>query len=77
MILLFHHRYSYDYGFVHFIMMSTEHDMGSGSRQYKWLEEDLKNVNRAKTPWVILAGHRPMYTSELIIGNAHHFKAKA
>ena len=61
--------YSYDYGLVHFIMMSTEHDMGNGSRQYAWLEKDLQNVDRVKTPWVILAGHRPMYTSELPLGD--------
>ena len=67
--LCFHLRYSYDYGLVHYIMMSTEHDMGNGSRQYSWLEQDLKNVDRTKTPWIILAGHRPMYTSELALGN--------
>ena len=50
-------------------MMSTEHDMGNGSRQYLWLEKDLQNVDRVKTPWIILAGHRPMYTSELAIGS--------
>ena len=50
---------------VHFIMMSTEHDMGKGSKQYTWLENDLKSVDRSKTPWVILGGHRPMYTSEI------------
>ena len=63
MLVLF--RYSYDYGMVHFIMISTEHDLSPGSRQYVWLEQDLENVNRSKTPWVILGGHRPMYTSEI------------
>ncbi|XP_028398473.1 nucleotide pyrophosphatase/phosphodiesterase-like [Dendronephthya gigantea] len=57
--------YSYDYGMVHFIMISTEHDLSPGTRQYKWLEEDLKSIDRSKTPWVILGGHRPMYTSEI------------
>ena len=66
-------RYSYDYGLVHFIMMSTEHDMGNGSKQYAWLEDDLKKVDRTKTPWVILAGHRPMYNSELDICNVDLF----
>ena len=70
----FHFRYSYDYGLVHFIMMSTEHDMGNGSKQYTWLENDLKNVNRAKTPWIIIAGHRPMYTSQLAVGKIDCFK---
>jgi 3',5'-cyclic AMP phosphodiesterase CpdA len=31
--------------------------------QTKWLEADLAAVNRAKTPWVIVAGHRPWYLS--------------
>eukprot|EP00795_Rhopilema_esculentum_P005456 gene5456-632_t len=55
--------YSYDYGMVHMIMMSTEHDFRPGSRQYEWLENDLQSVNRAKTPWVLIGGHRAMYAS--------------
>lgn len=31
--------------------------------QYKWLKEDLASVDRKKTPWVIVMGHRPMYSS--------------
>jgi hypothetical protein len=27
--------------------------------QLAWLENDLKNVDRCKTPWVIVGGHRP------------------
>ena len=57
-------RHSYDYGMVHFIMMSTEHDFSPNSRQYNWLENDLKNVDRKKTPWVVIGGHRSMYMSE-------------
>jgi acid phosphatase type 7 len=32
--------------------------------QLAWLEADLAAVNRSKTPWVIVAGHRPWYVSE-------------
>ena len=56
--------YSYDYGLVHFTVISTEHDFTPGSPQYQWIESDLKSVDRTKTPWVIVAGHRPMYTTE-------------
>ena len=49
---------------VHYVMMSTEHDYSPGSRQYKWLDNDLSSVNRKITPWVIIAGHRAMYCSE-------------
>ena len=60
------YRYSYDYGLVHYIMMSTEHNFEPGSRQYMWLENDLKKIDRKKTPWVILGGHRAMYASAMI-----------
>ena len=45
-------------------MMSTEHNFTQGSRQYKWIEQDLKNVNRSLTPWVAIVGHRAMYSSQ-------------
>jgi hypothetical protein len=31
--------------------------------QTTWLEDDLASVDRKKTPWVIVAGHRPWYLS--------------
>lgn len=33
--------------------------------QYQWLAKDLASVNRKKTPWVIVMGHRPMYSSQV------------
>jgi len=33
------------------------------NEQIDWLENDLRSVNREKTPWVIVAGHRPWYLS--------------
>lgn len=56
--------YSFDYGSVHNVMVSSEHDCSPGSDQYKWLVKDLEQVDRSKTPWIILTGHRPMYNSE-------------
>ena len=70
------YRYSFDYGSVHFIMMSTEHNFTQGSPQYEWMENDLKNVNRSLTPWIVIAGHRPMYTSQIEIGELHGHKFK-
>jgi hypothetical protein len=32
-------------------------------QQVKWLEKDLKSIDRTKTPWVIAMSHRPMYSS--------------
>src|SRR5579871_2527630 len=31
--------------------------------QLAWLEKDLASVNRKKTPWIIVGGHRPWYVS--------------
>jgi len=36
---------------------------GLADQQINWLVNDLKNVDRKKTPWVIAAGHRPWYVS--------------
>ena len=56
--------YSFDEGGVHVVVMSSEHDWRQGSTQYAWLASDLKSVNRTKTPWIILATHRMMYTTQ-------------
>mmetsp|Transcript_26085 Transcript_26085/g.60171 ORF Transcript_26085/g.60171 Transcript_26085/m.60171 type:complete len:546 (+) Transcript_26085:16-1653(+) len=55
--------YSVDYGAIHFVFFSTEHNFTVGSEQYNWLANDLASVNRSLTPWVVVSGHRPMYTS--------------
>jgi acid phosphatase type 7 len=34
--------------------------------QLAWLENDLASVDREKTPWVIVAGHRPWYVSTTV-----------
>ena len=44
-------------------------DMNSGpfapymNAQTDWLAKDLAAVNRSKTPWVVVSGHRPYYIS--------------
>jgi hypothetical protein len=53
--------YSFNYGNIHFVMMSTEHNFTVGSLQYEWIVADLSAVDRVITPWVIFTGHRPMY----------------
>merc|ERR1712166_1508383 len=53
--------YDFSYGSVHFVVFSTEHDFASGSSQHAWLEETLASVDRKLTPWLVIAGHRPMY----------------
>ena len=53
--------YGFDYGSVHVVLMSTEHDFQTDSNQYKFLDQHLSQVDRKVTPWLIFAGHRPMY----------------
>nr|GMD18300.1 probable inactive purple acid phosphatase 2 [Ipomoea batatas] len=55
--------YSFDMGPVHFVYMSTETNFLPGSNQYQFLEQDLEQVDRGKTPYVVFQGHRPMYTT--------------
>lgn len=53
--------WSYNVGLIHFIGVSTEHNITIGSEQYYWLQSDLKSVDRTKQPWIIFGGHRAMY----------------
>lgn len=63
--------YSFDYGGIHFISMSTETDYTgaefavSFGNQMAWLTADLQaaTANRDRVPWVVVTGHRPLYTS--------------
>ncbi|GLU16976.1 hypothetical protein SLE2022_333770 [Rubroshorea leprosula] len=55
--------YSFDMGSVHFVYMSTETNFLPGSRQYNFLKRDLESVDREKIPFVVVQGHRPMYTT--------------
>ncbi|KAL4448559.1 hypothetical protein ABPG75_005778 [Micractinium tetrahymenae] len=69
----------YCHGSVHFVVVSTEHDLSSGSRQHRWLERDLRHVDRCMTPWVVLGMHRPMYVvyphkSNRVVGD--HLRAQ-
>ena len=60
--------YSFDYGPIHFTVMSTEHAYAPGSAQHEWLKQDLLGgghddgaLDKAKTPFCVFTGHRPMY----------------
>jgi len=55
--------WSLNFGNVHFTLLSLEHDFTRGSQQYMWLAKDLATVDRTKTPFVVVGGHRPMYCS--------------
>ena len=59
-----------------FIGISTEvyfeeemYDLEAAQKQYKWLQEVLieanKPENRARHPWIIVYGHRPLYCTSI------------
>ena len=54
--------YSFDAGGVHFVAISSEHDLRAGSTQHAWLSADLAAA-RAGADWIVVFGHRPLYCS--------------
>lgn len=65
--------YSFDVAGVHVIVLNAYDDTFEGSPQYAWLEADLKQVDRTRTPWVITGSHCPWYNSN----KAHHNEKQA
>ncbi|KAE9590853.1 hypothetical protein Lal_00022999 [Lupinus albus] len=65
--------YSFDVAGVHVIMLGSYTDFDSKSNQYKWLQKDLENVIREKTPWVVVLIHAPWYNSN----NAHQGESES
>jgi hypothetical protein len=55
--------YSWTHGPVHFLAFSVEHPYEKGSEQYDFIVNDLTNVDRSVTPWVIAYAHRPLLCS--------------
>ena len=59
--------YSWESGNAHFISLNSYMPFDATSDQYKWLEADLKSIDRERTPWVFAGTHAPWYNS-----NKHH-----
>jgi len=52
--------YSFDYLNAHFIALDSFSDFKPGSKQYAWLEGNLKS---AKSGWIFVFFHKPPYSS--------------
>ncbi|KAG9458954.1 hypothetical protein H6P81_003462 [Aristolochia fimbriata] len=50
---------------AHIIMLASYADFDKNSAQYRWLQNDLDNVDRSKTPWLIVLIHAPWYNTNL------------
>lgn len=57
--------YSWDWGLVHFVVYSSEHDLTKKSAQYQWMLQDLQRNQqvRSRRPWVVVIGHQMVYCS--------------
>lgn len=56
--------YSFTYGNVFVVQLSSEHDWTTGSKQWLWLKSQLQAVDRSTTPWVVVTSHRPIYSTQ-------------
>ena len=57
--------FSVDIGSAHILHISSYHDTQVTSEQYEWILQDLKKVDRAKTPWLLVNMHAPWYNSNV------------
>lgn len=57
--------YTFEYGPITFVQYSTEHPFEPGTPQHAFITGALARVDRSRTPWLIVGGHRPMYIDSL------------
>lgn len=55
--------WSRDLGPMHIISLSSYSQSHPSSAMYQWLETDLAQFDRAKTPWLVAMMHAPWYNS--------------
>lgn len=55
--------YAFSYGISHHIFLCAYSSMEPGSTQYQWLVEELQDVDRTITPWIIITMHVPVYNA--------------
>ena len=56
--------YSFNYGNVHFIVLSTEMDFDDDSEQYQFAVDDLeKYSNDTSIDWIVASFHKQVYSS--------------
>lgn len=60
--------FSFDSGLAHIIYLNPYTNSTTTSQQYKWLHNNLKEIDRQITPWVIVVMHCPWYSS-----NSNHY----
>ncbi|KAL6603975.1 hypothetical protein ACP70R_044336 [Stipagrostis hirtigluma subsp. patula] len=61
--------YSVKLASAHIIVLACYSDYSEGSSQWRWLQAELKRVDRKTTPWLIVLMHAPWYNS-----NTAHYR---
>ena len=54
--------YAFINGPMRWVVINTELPLQPGTTQYEWLVHELEAVNRSQTPFLIVGGHRDMYS---------------
>ena len=60
--------FSFDNGLAHIIYLNPYTNSSITSFQYKWLLDNLREIDRKATPWIIVVMHCPWYSS-----NTNHY----
>jgi hypothetical protein len=61
--------YSFNYQNIHFLTISTELSLGSGSEQYNFVVNDLSNAaSDLNIKWIVVYFHKPAYLSPSDVG---------
>lgn len=57
--------YTFSYGNIQWISLSSEHPLDASSEQYSFLRQALDKAvaNRENVPWIIVSIHKPLYCS--------------
>jgi predicted phosphodiesterase len=67
--------YSHDFQNIHFISISTEHPFEEGSKQYKFIKNDLeKTSTNSSIDWIIVHQHKPFYSTHVTREEAKQFR---
>ena len=67
-----HTWWSLDFGPVHFTVISTELSFNTSSEQYAFVQRDWAAVDRKKTPFLLLAGHRSVTSNHSSVLSSKH-----
>lgn len=57
--------WSVNHGLVHIIGLNSYTSTLPGSPQYQWINQELQQIDRSVTPWILVVFHCPLHTTFL------------